>query len=112
MGQKTIIQAKMRKESVNVEKILNGLKRLTPRKHEVLNQVVLGRPNKEIASESPARSGAPLRYNCPHPEAAFGTARESSAGRSQFDFMTVSLEQLDADIFFQQANLCAERWLG
>jgi hypothetical protein len=26
--------------------------------------------------------------------------------------MTVSLEQLNSDIFFQQANLCAERRLG
>ena len=41
----------MRKDSVNVHKILNGLKTLTPREHEVLNQVVSGRLNKEIASE-------------------------------------------------------------
>src|SRR6516162_3259732 len=41
----------MRKHSVNMDKILNGLKTLTPREHEVLNQVVLGRLNKEIASE-------------------------------------------------------------
>jgi hypothetical protein len=26
--------------------------------------------------------------------------------------MTVSFEQLNSDIFFQQANLRAERWLG
>ena len=26
--------------------------------------------------------------------------------------MTVPFEQLNSDIFFQQANLCAERWLG
>jgi two-component system, LuxR family, response regulator FixJ len=36
---------------VNVDKILNGLKTLTPREHEVLNQVLSGRLNKEIASE-------------------------------------------------------------
>jgi len=41
----------MRKHSVNMDKILNGLKTLTPREHEVLNQVVSGRLNKEIASE-------------------------------------------------------------
>jgi two-component system, LuxR family, response regulator FixJ len=36
---------------VNLDKIFNGLKTLTPREHEVLNQVVSGRFNKEIASE-------------------------------------------------------------
>ena len=41
----------MRKDSVNVDKIFNGLKTLTPREYEVLNQVVSGRLNKEIASE-------------------------------------------------------------
>ena len=41
----------MKKDSVSVRKILNGLKTLTPREHEVLNQVVSGRLNKEIASE-------------------------------------------------------------
>jgi DNA-binding NarL/FixJ family response regulator len=39
------------KDSVNVHEILNGLRTLTPREHDVLNQVVLGRLNKEIASE-------------------------------------------------------------
>ena len=38
-------------QPVNLDKIFNGLKTLTPREHEVLNQVVLGRPNREIASE-------------------------------------------------------------
>jgi hypothetical protein len=33
---------------VNLNKILNRLKTLTPREHEVLNQVVSGRLNKEI----------------------------------------------------------------
>jgi FixJ family two-component response regulator len=37
--------------AVNLDKILNMLKTLTPREHEVLNQVVSGRLNKEIASE-------------------------------------------------------------
>jgi FixJ family two-component response regulator len=37
--------------SVNLDKILSRLKTLTPREHEVLNQVVSGRLNKEIASE-------------------------------------------------------------
>ena len=37
--------------SVDLDKILNGLKTLTPREHEVLNQVVSGQLNKEIASE-------------------------------------------------------------
>ena len=37
--------------SVKLEKILNGLKTLTPREHEVLDRVVSGRLNKEIASE-------------------------------------------------------------
>ena len=41
----------MRKDSVNVDEILDGLRTLTPREHDVLDQVVLGRPNKEIASE-------------------------------------------------------------
>ena len=41
----------MRKDSVNVHEILNGLRTLTPREHDVLDQVVLGRFNKEIASE-------------------------------------------------------------
>jgi two-component system response regulator FixJ len=36
---------------VNLDKILNGLKTLTPREHEVLSQVVSGRRNREIASE-------------------------------------------------------------
>jgi FixJ family two-component response regulator len=38
-------------DSVNLDKVLNRLKTLTPREHEVLNQVVSGRLNKEIASE-------------------------------------------------------------
>jgi FixJ family two-component response regulator len=37
--------------SVKLDKILNGLKTLTPREHEVLDQVVSGLLNKEIASE-------------------------------------------------------------
>jgi len=37
--------------SVDLDKVLNDLKTLTPREDEVLNQVVLGRPNREIASE-------------------------------------------------------------
>jgi two-component system, LuxR family, response regulator FixJ len=41
----------MRKHSVNLDKILNRLNTLTPREKEVLNQIVSGRPNKEIASE-------------------------------------------------------------
>ena len=41
----------MRKHSVNMDKISNRLKTLTPREHEALNQVVSGRLNKEIASE-------------------------------------------------------------
>jgi FixJ family two-component response regulator len=41
----------MQKDSVNKDEILNGLKTLTPRENEVLNQVVSGRLNKEIASE-------------------------------------------------------------
>jgi FixJ family two-component response regulator len=41
----------MKKDSVNVDKIFNRLETLTPRKHEVLNRVVSGRLNKEIASE-------------------------------------------------------------
>ena len=36
---------------VDLDRVLNGLKTLTPREHEVLNQVVLGRRNREIASE-------------------------------------------------------------
>jgi FixJ family two-component response regulator len=36
---------------VDLDKVLNGLKTLTTREHEVLNQVVLGRRNREIASE-------------------------------------------------------------
>jgi FixJ family two-component response regulator len=54
VGQETIFQGKcfmMRKDSVNVDEILNGLRTLTPRELDVLDQVVLGRLNKEIASE-------------------------------------------------------------
>ena len=36
---------------MDLDKIFNGLKTLTPREHEVLTQVVSGRLNKEIASE-------------------------------------------------------------
>ena len=36
---------------MNVHEILDGLRTLTPRQHDVLNHVVLGRLNKEIASE-------------------------------------------------------------
>ena len=38
-------------QPVTLDKIFNGVKTLTPREHEVLNQVVSGRLNKEIASE-------------------------------------------------------------
>jgi FixJ family two-component response regulator len=41
----------MRKDSLNKDEIVNGLKTLTPREYEALNQVVSGRLNKEIASE-------------------------------------------------------------
>jgi FixJ family two-component response regulator len=37
--------------AVNLDKINNRLKTLTPREHDILNQVVSGRLNKEIASE-------------------------------------------------------------
>ena len=36
---------------VDVDKTLNALETLTPREHEVLDQVVSGRPNKQIAFE-------------------------------------------------------------
>jgi FixJ family two-component response regulator len=36
---------------VNLDKIYNRLKTLTPREHDILNRVVSGRLNKEIASE-------------------------------------------------------------
>ena len=36
---------------VDLDKVLYGLKTLTRREHEVLNQVVLGRRNREIVSE-------------------------------------------------------------
>jgi DNA-binding NarL/FixJ family response regulator len=36
---------------MKLDKTLNGLKTLTPREHEVLNRIVSGRLNKEIASE-------------------------------------------------------------
>ena len=36
---------------MNLDKIYNRLKTLTPREHDILNRVVSGRLNKEIASE-------------------------------------------------------------
>ena len=36
---------------MNLDKILKGVKTLPPPEHEVLNEVVSGRLNKEIASE-------------------------------------------------------------
>jgi DNA-binding CsgD family transcriptional regulator len=36
---------------VDLDKILNGLKTLTPREHEVLNQVISGQRNREVASD-------------------------------------------------------------
>jgi DNA-binding CsgD family transcriptional regulator len=36
---------------VDLDKIFNGLKTLTPREHEVLNQVTSGRRSREVASE-------------------------------------------------------------
>jgi FixJ family two-component response regulator len=45
------VRPRRRIRSVNLDKILNGLKTLTPREHEVLSQVVSGRRNREIASE-------------------------------------------------------------
>jgi len=36
---------------VNLDEIYKGLKTLTPREHDILNRVVSGRLNKEIASE-------------------------------------------------------------
>jgi FixJ family two-component response regulator len=41
----------MRKDSVNLDQIFSRLKTLTRREHEVLNKVVSGLLNKEIASE-------------------------------------------------------------
>jgi len=41
----------MRKHSANVNKILNALKTFIPREQEVLDHVVSGQLNKEIASE-------------------------------------------------------------
>jgi two-component system, LuxR family, response regulator FixJ len=41
----------MRKHFVNLDQIFNRLKTLTPRERDVLNQVVSGQLNKEIASE-------------------------------------------------------------
>ena len=43
---------------MKLDKTLNGLKTLTPREHEVLNRVVSGRLNEEIASEL----GITIRY--------------------------------------------------
>jgi FixJ family two-component response regulator len=42
---------RMRKHFVNLDQIFNRLKTLTPRERDVLNQVVSGQLNKEIASE-------------------------------------------------------------
>ena len=36
---------------MNLDEIYKGLKTLTPREHDILNRVVSGRLNKEIASE-------------------------------------------------------------
>jgi len=36
---------------VNLDEIYKGLKTLTPREHDILDRVVSGRLNKEIASE-------------------------------------------------------------
>ena len=46
-----VLQWHFNVHSVNLDKICNRLKTLTPREHEVLNQIILGRLNKEIASE-------------------------------------------------------------
>ena len=54
------VRPRRRIRSVNLDKILNGLKTLTPREHEVLSQVVSGRRNREIASElGITRQGTP-----------------------------------------------------
>ena len=53
--------------SVNLDKILNRLKTLTPREHEVLNQVVSGRLNKRncyrIRNYRRHRQGPPQDHN-------------------------------------------------
>src|SRR5208282_6923761 len=62
-----------------------------------------------LPARDPARSSNIIVRILKQPSAPF---EKAPAGRGQFDFMTVSLEQLNSDIFLQQANLRAERWLG
>jgi len=56
-----------------------------------------------------ARSSGIIVRILKQPSAAF---KKAAAGSGQSDFMTVSLEQLNSDIFFQEANLRTERRLG
>jgi hypothetical protein len=62
-----------------------------------------------LPARDPARSSSIIVRILKQPSAPF---EKAPAGRGQLDFMTVSLEQLNSDIFFQQANLRAERRLG
>jgi hypothetical protein len=56
-----------------------------------------------------ARSSGIIVRILKQPSAAF---EKAAAGSGQSDFVTVSLEQLNSDIFFQEANLRTERRLG
>jgi len=62
-----------------------------------------------LATRDPARGFRKIVRILKQPSAPF---EKAPAGRGQFDFMAVSLKELNSNIFFQQANLRAERRLG
>ena len=62
-----------------------------------------------LPARDPARSSSIIVRILKQPSAPF---EKAPAGRGQFDFMSVSLEQLNSDIFFQPVNLRTEGRLG
>jgi FixJ family two-component response regulator len=79
----------MRKDAVNKDDILNGLKALTPRENEVLNHVVSGRLNKEIASEL----GITIRTVKEHRGPVMGKMKANSLAELVTMIVTVRLHE-------------------